>query len=198
MMVASKAADVEYAQAQRELPRMRGFEEELVLSVARRRATRQTIAPPAVRKLMKEAGHIAAGKLLEQKCQQLSPVHLCAQGKYTFRQYEVLGPAALGVPVDEGAKLQPPSEAALALLHRLAADPGIVGIMNKHKWSVGILKEMPPEGKVCQICPRALLLPSPSQLKRLGREPSPAPRLPDQCSLEQLTYTSLVSLCPTA
>ena len=37
---------------------------------------------------------------------------------------------------------------ALKLLHRLAADPGIVGIMTKHRWSVGLLSEMPPEGKV--------------------------------------------------
>ena len=31
---------------------------------------------------------------------------------------------------------------------RLAADPGIVGIMSKHRWTVGLLSEMPPEGKV--------------------------------------------------
>lgn len=37
---------------------------------------------------------------------------------------------------------------ALKLLHRLAADPGIAGIMTKHCWSVGLLSEMPPEGKV--------------------------------------------------
>lgn len=40
-----------------------------------------------------------------------------------------------------------PSE-AIKLLHRLAADPGIIGIMSKHRWTVGLLSEMPPEGKV--------------------------------------------------
>jgi len=40
-----------------------------------------------------------------------------------------------------------PSE-AMKLLHRLAADPGIIGVMVKHCWTVGLLSEMPPEGKV--------------------------------------------------
>ncbi|KAI3427299.1 hypothetical protein D9Q98_010218, partial [Chlorella vulgaris] len=30
----------------------------------------------------------------------------------------------------------------------LAADPGIQGVMARHRWSVGLLSEMPPEGKV--------------------------------------------------
>lgn len=48
----------------------------------------------------------------------------------------------------------PPPSHALALLRRLANDPGIVGIMEKHNWSVGMLKEMPPEGLVGvdQVC----------------------------------------------
>lgn len=36
----------------------------------------------------------------------------------------------------------------MKLLHRLAADPGIIGILSKHRWTVGLLSEMPPEGKV--------------------------------------------------
>lgn len=44
--------------------------------------------------------------------------------------------------------LSPIPTEALKLLHRLAADPGIAGIMTKHRWSVGLLSEMPPEGKV--------------------------------------------------
>lgn len=40
------------------------------------------------------------------------------------------------------------SPAALALLHRLAADPGIAGVMQARRWRVGLLSEMPPEGKV--------------------------------------------------
>ena len=45
-------------------------------------------------------------------------------------------------------RLSPIPTEALKLLHRLAADPGITGIMTKHRWSVGLLSEMPPEGKV--------------------------------------------------
>ncbi|KAL4426212.1 hypothetical protein ABPG77_009827 [Micractinium sp. CCAP 211/92] len=44
--------------------------------------------------------------------------------------------------------LTPPPSEALRLLHRLASDPGIVGVVNKWKWNVGLLSEMPPEGKV--------------------------------------------------
>ena len=42
----------------------------------------------------------------------------------------------------------PPSE-AMELLRRLATDIGVLGIMAKHKWKVGLLKEFPPaDGKV--------------------------------------------------
>ena len=63
---------------------------------------------------------------------------MVATGAYIFRRFEAWQHPGLS-PV--------PSE-ALKLLHRLAADPGIVGIMTKHHWSVGLLSEMPPEGKV--------------------------------------------------
>mmetsp|Transcript_50106 Transcript_50106/g.160441 ORF Transcript_50106/g.160441 Transcript_50106/m.160441 type:complete len:287 (+) Transcript_50106:57-917(+) len=59
-------------------------------------------------------------------------------GEYTFQDYRVLQPPGL----------TPPSSDALNLLHRLASDPGIVGVMEKHKYKVGVLTEMPPEGKV--------------------------------------------------
>ncbi|PWA53518.1 hypothetical protein CTI12_AA444200 [Artemisia annua] len=45
-------------------------------------------------------------------------------------------------------KLYPPPSEALRLMHTLAADKGIVAIMNKHKWRVGIMTEMAPEGYV--------------------------------------------------
>lgn len=49
----------------------------------------------------------------------------------------------------EGYEWQtPPPSKALSLLRRLANDPGIVGIMKKHDWRIGILEEMPPEGFV--------------------------------------------------
>ena len=55
-----------------------------------------------------------------------------------FQQFEAL----------QGAGLQPSAAEALKLLHRLAADPGIVAIMRAHQWTVGKLSEMPPE--VCR------------------------------------------------
>eukprot|EP00742_Colponemidia_sp_Colp-10_P006092 GILJ01006519.1.p1 GENE.GILJ01006519.1~~GILJ01006519.1.p1 ORF type:complete len:630 (-),score=93.08 GILJ01006519.1:137-2026(-) len=42
----------------------------------------------------------------------------------------------------------PPASEAEAILKRLSKDPGIVGIMNEHRWTIGLLKEMPPDGKV--------------------------------------------------
>ncbi|DBA84875.1 TPA: hypothetical protein ACH3X1_005894 [Trebouxia sp. C0004] len=59
-------------------------------------------------------------------------------GPYTFQKFE---------PWQYPGLLPVPSE-AMKLLHRLAADPGIIGIMSKHRWTVGLLSEMPPEGKV--------------------------------------------------
>jgi len=50
----------------------------------------------------------------------------------------------------------PSPSAALELLKDIAYHPGIVSIMRKHNWNVGILAEMPPEGlvgidKVCTL-----------------------------------------------
>lgn len=59
-------------------------------------------------------------------------------GPYTFQKFEAWQRPGLSPVLTEGLKL----------LHRLAADPGIVGIMSKHRWTVGLLSEMPPEGKV--------------------------------------------------
>jgi len=57
---------------------------------------------------------------------------------YAFHNFKVLHETGL----------QPKPEFAMKILHRLAMDPGITGIMQKHKWSVGLLSEMPPEGQV--------------------------------------------------
>jgi len=59
-------------------------------------------------------------------------------GPYTFQKFEAW----------QHPGLSPGASEALKLLHRLAADPGVVGIMTKHRWTVGLLSEMPPEGKV--------------------------------------------------
>jgi hypothetical protein len=48
----------------------------------------------------------------------------------------------------DAAGLQPQPSEALKLLHKLASDPGILGIMKRYGWVVNLLSEMPPEGKV--------------------------------------------------
>eukprot|EP01024_Parvocaulis_polyphysoides_P073567 TRINITY_DN9475_c0_g1_i7.p1 TRINITY_DN9475_c0_g1~~TRINITY_DN9475_c0_g1_i7.p1 ORF type:complete len:359 (-),score=53.50 TRINITY_DN9475_c0_g1_i7:422-1498(-) len=59
-------------------------------------------------------------------------------GTSRFSSYKVL----------EQSGLTPPPEQAMKLLKQLATDPSIVHIMNVHNWNVGLLSEMPPEGKV--------------------------------------------------
>ncbi|KAI3769608.1 hypothetical protein L6452_00717 [Arctium lappa] len=62
------------------------------------------------------------------------------QGNYIFGDFKTLD-----LP---GIKLNPPPSEALRLMHTLAADRGIVAVMNKHQWRVGIMTEMAPEGYV--------------------------------------------------
>ena len=58
-------------------------------------------------------------------------------GEWTFGAFTTLqGP------------LLPSSRHALLLLYKVASDPGIVAVMKAHRWRVGLLSEMPPEGKV--------------------------------------------------
>jgi hypothetical protein len=59
-------------------------------------------------------------------------------GEFTFASYTTL----------HGGALILSSRQALYLLYRLASDPGIVAVMQRHRWRVGLLSEMPPEGKV--------------------------------------------------
>ncbi|KAL0327974.1 UNVERIFIED_CONTAM: hypothetical protein Scaly_2230000 [Sesamum calycinum] len=70
------------------------------------------------------------------------------QGPYIFGDFQTLS-----LP---GIELNPPASRALELLHRLASDPGIVAIMNKHRWRVGILTEMAPVGYV-GVSPKCIL-----------------------------------------
>ncbi|XP_074272822.1 uncharacterized protein LOC141596515 isoform X2 [Silene latifolia] len=61
-------------------------------------------------------------------------------GPYIFSDFRTLE-----IP---GIELNPPPSEALKRMHMLAADPGIVAVMNKHRWRVGIMTEMAPEGYV--------------------------------------------------
>ncbi|XP_057953623.1 uncharacterized protein LOC131147957 [Malania oleifera] len=70
------------------------------------------------------------------------------QGTYIFCNFRTLQ-----IP---GVELNPPASEALKRMHMLAADPGIVAIMNKHRWRVGIMTEMAPVGYV-GVSPKCIL-----------------------------------------
>ncbi|KAH7689234.1 Protein involved in sister chromatid separation and/or segregation protein [Dioscorea alata] len=69
-------------------------------------------------------------------------------GPYIFGNFQTLD-----IP---GIELNPPPSEALKRMHMLACDPGIIAIMNKHRWRVGIMTEMAPEGYV-GISPKCIL-----------------------------------------
>ncbi|KAE8685247.1 putative lipid-A-disaccharide synthase [Hibiscus syriacus] len=68
----------------------------------------------------------------------------------------------MGAPQDEVdrviqySKLHPPASEALRRMHMLASDPGIIAVMNKHRWRVGIMTEMSPVGYV-GVSPKCIL-----------------------------------------
>ncbi|XP_048434419.1 uncharacterized protein LOC103955016 [Pyrus x bretschneideri] len=70
------------------------------------------------------------------------------QGPYIFCEFQTLQ-----LP---GIELNPPASEALKRMHMLAADPGIISVMNKHRWRVGIMTEMAPVGYV-GISPKCIL-----------------------------------------
>ncbi|KAG7010414.1 hypothetical protein SDJN02_27207 [Cucurbita argyrosperma subsp. argyrosperma] len=70
------------------------------------------------------------------------------EGPYVFCEFRTLQ-----IP---GIELNPPASEALKRMHMLAADPGIVAIMNKHRWRVGIMTEMDPVGYV-GVSPKCIL-----------------------------------------
>ncbi|KAK9226108.1 hypothetical protein WN943_011155 [Citrus x changshan-huyou] len=70
------------------------------------------------------------------------------QGQYMFCDFRTLQ-----IP---GVELNPPASEALKIMHMLAADPGIIAIMNKHRWRVGIMTELAPVGYV-GVSPKCVL-----------------------------------------
>ncbi|ONK69273.1 uncharacterized protein A4U43_C05F21130 [Asparagus officinalis] len=70
------------------------------------------------------------------------------QGAYIFCSFRTLH-----LP---GIELNPPPSEALRRMHMLASDRGIIAIMNKHHWRVGIMTEMAPVGYV-GISPKCIL-----------------------------------------
>jgi hypothetical protein len=53
-------------------------------------------------------------------------------------------------------QLNPPPQQALRIMHKLASDPGIIAIMKKHRWQVGVMTELAPVGYV-GVSPKCLL-----------------------------------------
>ncbi|CAI8597919.1 unnamed protein product [Vicia faba] len=95
------------------------------------------------------AGFDDEEKRLKQKISHGPRVSLkLPQGPYIFCEFRTLE-----IP---GLKLNPPPSEALKRMHMLAADPGIVAIMNKHRWRVGIMTEMAPIGYV-GVSPKCIL-----------------------------------------
>uniref|UniRef100_A0A0D9X9E5 WLM domain-containing protein n=1 Tax=Leersia perrieri TaxID=77586 RepID=A0A0D9X9E5_9ORYZ len=70
------------------------------------------------------------------------------QGQYIFCGFQTLH-----LP---GIELNPPPSEALKRMHMLACDPGIIAIMNKHRWRVGVMTEMAPVGYV-GVSPKCIL-----------------------------------------
>ncbi|KAE8685906.1 putative lipid-A-disaccharide synthase [Hibiscus syriacus] len=70
------------------------------------------------------------------------------QGPYIFCDFRTLQ-----LP---GVELHPPASEALRRMHMLASDPGIIAVMNKHQWRVGIMTEMAPIGYV-GVSPKCIL-----------------------------------------
>lgn len=95
------------------------------------------------------AGFEEEEKRLKQKISHGPRVSLkLPQGPYIFCEFRTLE-----LP---GVKLNPPPSEALKRMHMLAADPGIVAVMNKHRWRVGIMTEMAPIGYV-GVSPKCIL-----------------------------------------
>lgn len=95
------------------------------------------------------AGFEEEEKRMKRRMSRVSHFSLkLPQGPYIFSDFRTLE-----LP---GIELNPPASEALKRMHMLAADPGIVAIMNKHRWRVGIMTEMAPVGYV-GISPKCLL-----------------------------------------
>ncbi|CAN0897516.1 DNA-dependent metalloprotease WSS1 homolog 2 [Linum grandiflorum] len=98
---------------------------------------------------MRIAGFDEEGRRMRQRTSVGRPsLPKLPQGSYIFCDFRTLA-----IP---GIELNPPPSEALKRMHMLAADPGIIAIMNKHRWRVGIMTEMAPIGYV-GVSPKCIL-----------------------------------------
>eukprot|EP00200_Dunaliella_tertiolecta_P011710 CAMPEP_0202385454 /NCGR_PEP_ID=MMETSP1127-20130417/60939_1 /ASSEMBLY_ACC=CAM_ASM_000462 /TAXON_ID=3047 /ORGANISM="Dunaliella tertiolecta, Strain CCMP1320" /LENGTH=353 /DNA_ID=CAMNT_0048985623 /DNA_START=59 /DNA_END=1120 /DNA_ORIENTATION=+ len=88
---------------------------------------------------LRMAGFEHEALMAAQRRRTARPVAPPTGTPFTFHDYQVL-PERPGV--------FPPPKEALKLLHRLASDSGIIHIMKDNQFTVGSLREMPPEGLV--------------------------------------------------
>ncbi|CAN1196633.1 DNA-dependent metalloprotease WSS1 homolog 2 [Linum perenne] len=98
---------------------------------------------------MRIAGFDEEGRRMRQRTSVGRPsLPKLPGGSYIFCDFRTLS-----IP---GIELNPPPSEALKRMHMLAADPGIIAIMNKHRWRVGIMTEMAPIGYV-GVSPKCIL-----------------------------------------
>ncbi|XP_031492885.1 uncharacterized protein LOC116259288 isoform X2 [Nymphaea colorata] len=94
------------------------------------------------------AGFAEEDNRLRQRMAEGPPVAKLPKGTYIFCDFHTLQ-----IP---GIELSPPATEALKIMHTLASDPGIVAVMNKHHWRVGIMSELAPIGYV-GVSPKCIL-----------------------------------------
>lgn len=105
-------------------------------------ARRSSAAPPQPARLPAGPHTFLSFRVLQRRTE------LDAAAPSALLSLDAGGDNAAGPHDDAARPLTPPSAAALALLHRLACDPGISAVMAARRYSVALLSEMPPEGKV--------------------------------------------------
>lgn len=113
------------------------------LSVAEKKVQKEKHAAsirnaPRIRDDMTESGRVEIARRQRLGRQMLSKAAAkdkSSQPEYKFHRIETLS----GLPEEERAR---------EILTSLANDPGVLACLEKHKWHVGCLKELYPEGKI--------------------------------------------------
>lgn len=109
----------------------------------------EEVSQPVMKSDQRIAGFIEEERRAKQRISNRHDMpRRLPQGPYVFCDFR-----ALQLP---GIELNPPAEKALAIMHRLASDQGIIAIMKKHRWRVGIMTELAPVGYV-GISPKCIL-----------------------------------------
>ncbi|CAN6478137.1 unnamed protein product [Victoria cruziana] len=108
----------------------------------------EEVSDSSTRPDLRLAGFAEEDNRLRQRMAEDHPISKLPKGIYIFCDFRTLQ-----IP---GIELNPPAMEALKIMHTLASDPGIVAIMNKHRWRVGIMSELAPVGYV-GVSPQCIL-----------------------------------------